>query len=378
MLERRATAARPEPSPDVSQRPRPGRRRPRPSPTVPSRPAAVPRTVPRSSPPTRRPPGRRAAPRPRARRLRPPRRRRTPHRPRQTDHPRPLRARLGVSNQLASDLLRTLTTRLTRREITDDRRPPTALVNGLLDLAAFLEANPDVPVPPRLTVHHFPRQDTDADMRAEIDQIAALLGTPIDPDDGRTATTHLALLRPRRVPGRGHPRPTPAPATTPRPATAAASSRPDDRHLTRRTDHAHPHRRNPRRIIDALLRLRLQASPSTPISRAYPDRARPHHWRVYLTHPPARKEVTMPDDLSVIHYRCCPCGGTGLTPTGDPAPTATAPASTTTAPERERPRPGRTSAKTHARSGAIPITRTSERRSPSCPQLLPTRTPSRA
>ncbi|MGW3352092.1 hypothetical protein ACWDA3_53110 [Nonomuraea rubra] len=59
----------------------------------------------------------------------------------------------------------------------------TALINGLLDLAAFLEAHPDLPIPPSVTVHHFPRQDSDADQRAEIDQLAALLGSEIDYED---------------------------------------------------------------------------------------------------------------------------------------------------------------------------------------------------
>jgi hypothetical protein len=56
-------------------------------------------------------------------------------------------------------------------------------INGLLDLAAFLEAHPDVPVPPSVTVHHFPGQASDADQCAEIDQIAALLGSETDHED---------------------------------------------------------------------------------------------------------------------------------------------------------------------------------------------------
>lgn len=58
-----------------------------------------------------------------------------------------------------------------------------ALINGLLDLAAFLEEHPDLPVSPSLTLHHFSRQDSDADQRAEIDQIAARVGSPIDYED---------------------------------------------------------------------------------------------------------------------------------------------------------------------------------------------------
>ncbi|MEO3790395.1 hypothetical protein ABGB14_09285 [Nonomuraea sp. B10E15] len=56
----------------------------------------------------------------------------------------------------------------------------TAFINGLLDLAVFLEAHPDVPVPPSVTVHHFPRPGSDAAQCAEIDQLATLIGSEID------------------------------------------------------------------------------------------------------------------------------------------------------------------------------------------------------
>ncbi|MEU7899998.1 hypothetical protein AB0B45_45090 [Nonomuraea sp. NPDC049152] len=56
----------------------------------------------------------------------------------------------------------------------------TALITGLRDLAAFLEANPDVPAPQSATIHHFPRQTTDTDLCAEVDQIAACLDAPVD------------------------------------------------------------------------------------------------------------------------------------------------------------------------------------------------------
>ncbi|MEW9554555.1 hypothetical protein [Nonomuraea sp. NPDC050783] len=74
----------------------------------------------------------------------------------------------------------------------NDRR--AALINGLLDLAAFLEAHPDVPVSPSVTVHHFPDNDSDADMCAEIDRIAGLAGSRIDHEDspyGHYATSVL-------------------------------------------------------------------------------------------------------------------------------------------------------------------------------------------
>ncbi|NJP96625.1 hypothetical protein HCN51_45570 [Nonomuraea sp. FMUSA5-5] len=63
----------------------------------------------------------------------------------------------------------------------DDHR--RALINGLLNLAIFLETHPDVPVSSNLTLHHFPNHDNDDDLRAEIDQIAARVGSQIDFED---------------------------------------------------------------------------------------------------------------------------------------------------------------------------------------------------
>lgn len=59
----------------------------------------------------------------------------------------------------------------------------TDLINGLLNLAAFLKAHPEVPVSSHVVVHHFPEHDNDADMRAEIDEIAARIGSGIEFDD---------------------------------------------------------------------------------------------------------------------------------------------------------------------------------------------------
>jgi hypothetical protein len=50
------------------------------------------------------------------------------------------------------------------------------LIGGLLDLAIFLEANPDVPAPQYTDVLVFPSNGTDAERRAEIDVIAARIG----------------------------------------------------------------------------------------------------------------------------------------------------------------------------------------------------------
>lgn len=53
------------------------------------------------------------------------------------------------------------------------------LIDGLRDLANFLDRNPEVPVPPHADLMVFPSVGTDEQMRTEIDRIAALLGTEI-------------------------------------------------------------------------------------------------------------------------------------------------------------------------------------------------------
>lgn len=62
-----------------------------------------------------------------------------------------------------------------------------ALVAGLHGLADFLASHPDVPVPPgyhETVVHVFPDRDTDAGRCAEVDRVAAILGTPASDPDG--------------------------------------------------------------------------------------------------------------------------------------------------------------------------------------------------
>jgi hypothetical protein len=54
-----------------------------------------------------------------------------------------------------------------------DPRQRSQLIAGLRALAAYLEANPDVPAPQYATVHVFPGRGTDKEERAEIDAIAA-------------------------------------------------------------------------------------------------------------------------------------------------------------------------------------------------------------
>lgn len=63
-----------------------------------------------------------------------------------------------------------------------DTQRRTAFIGGLRDLAIFLEANPAVPVPTDPTIiTYYPEQSTDEGLRAEIDRIAALCGTIVDP-----------------------------------------------------------------------------------------------------------------------------------------------------------------------------------------------------
>ncbi|MFF4771888.1 hypothetical protein ACFY05_03425 [Microtetraspora fusca] len=59
----------------------------------------------------------------------------------------------------------------------------TAVITGLRALADFLEANPAIPAPAfPFSIRCFPKRGSDAEMCAEIDRIAELLGTEIDPD----------------------------------------------------------------------------------------------------------------------------------------------------------------------------------------------------
>ncbi|HEU5159534.1 MAG TPA: hypothetical protein VFU43_21230 [Streptosporangiaceae bacterium] len=59
------------------------------------------------------------------------------------------------------------------------RRP--LVIAGLHDLAEFLEANPDLPVPYSVEVAVFVPRAADRAIRAEVDRVATLLGTEIDP-----------------------------------------------------------------------------------------------------------------------------------------------------------------------------------------------------
>ena len=71
--------------------------------------------------------------------------------------------------------------------MTSDETPGrrNRVIAGLLDLAAFLEANPGVPAPRWADVFVFPPDGTDDEKRAEIDVIAARIGAePIESDSG--------------------------------------------------------------------------------------------------------------------------------------------------------------------------------------------------
>jgi hypothetical protein len=64
-----------------------------------------------------------------------------------------------------------------------------ALVAGLRALADLLEARPDIPTPRSTTVHHFVPDAGDVEMRAEIDRLAALLGSHVNGEGGHYTTS---------------------------------------------------------------------------------------------------------------------------------------------------------------------------------------------
>ncbi|TLP66439.1 hypothetical protein [Microbispora triticiradicis] len=74
----------------------------------------------------------------------------------------------------------------------DDHR--SALTTGLRALADFLDANPAVPIPYSVNVLHFPPRATDAEICADVDHIAELLGISIDPRE-RESGHYAASVR---------------------------------------------------------------------------------------------------------------------------------------------------------------------------------------
>jgi hypothetical protein len=60
------------------------------------------------------------------------------------------------------------------------------VIDALVELAAYLEAHPDVPVAPfGWDLNVYPCQDDEAASRAEVDKIAAILGTTVKDATGR-------------------------------------------------------------------------------------------------------------------------------------------------------------------------------------------------
>jgi hypothetical protein len=57
----------------------------------------------------------------------------------------------------------------------------SALIDGLRDLADYLESNPEVPTTHGATVYAFPPDGSCAEMRSEIDAIAVRLGSTAHP-----------------------------------------------------------------------------------------------------------------------------------------------------------------------------------------------------
>jgi hypothetical protein len=72
--------------------------------------------------------------------------------------------------------------------ISTDTADRAAYIDGLLSLACFLEAHPDVPVPPAyggaVKLMVFPDGATDDEQRAGVDAVAAVLGVPADEPNG--------------------------------------------------------------------------------------------------------------------------------------------------------------------------------------------------
>ncbi|MEV4374017.1 hypothetical protein AB0J71_43650 [Nonomuraea sp. NPDC049637] len=59
-----------------------------------------------------------------------------------------------------------------------------ALIAGLIAMAGFLKANSQIPISMApVIIRAFPSSGPDDQMCAEVDQVAALLGTEIDPDN---------------------------------------------------------------------------------------------------------------------------------------------------------------------------------------------------
>jgi hypothetical protein len=81
------------------------------------------------------------------------------------------------------------------------------LIAGFRALADFLQGHPDVPAPRWAYVYVFPPRGTDEQMQAEIDQIAARIGTGVtnDAEHGNyAASRHFGPVQYRAVAISGH------------------------------------------------------------------------------------------------------------------------------------------------------------------------------
>src|ERR1700733_106354 len=67
------------------------------------------------------------------------------------------------------------------------------LIAGLRDLAEFLDQNPRIPAPRFTDLFVFPPSGSDAEMFAEIDVIAALIGTTASDADSQAG--HYSAVR---------------------------------------------------------------------------------------------------------------------------------------------------------------------------------------
>jgi hypothetical protein len=74
-----------------------------------------------------------------------------------------------------------------------DLGPRDSFIAGLVELAIFLESNPDVPAPYSADVYVFPPDGADEEKRAEIDAIAARTGAQIRDSDSGHYTASLAF-----------------------------------------------------------------------------------------------------------------------------------------------------------------------------------------
>lgn len=77
--------------------------------------------------------------------------------------------------------------------VSNDRveHPHAALIDGLRQLADFYEQHPEVPAPPMPDFQHCVLATEDATGIAEIEQVAAVLGSPVR--YGRHVTTELQM-----------------------------------------------------------------------------------------------------------------------------------------------------------------------------------------